>query len=416
MDMETEVIDIERLKFFAPFHTLTDKQLEYIAINAQVLQVGSGKVVIDLNSNSQDKYLLLEGTLKLRAFDDSVSIIEADSVRARNPVAQLRPSRYHVSTNSLCKLLVLKDDFLNTAIEQSEVSSSFSLSEMPLDEEHEEDRILYELILELQQGNFILPSLPSVATRIRETIADENSGADDIAKVIMADPSIAAKIIKAANSALYQRRKKAEDCKSAVVSLGTKVTTQLVTSFALKELFTSSNKLLEQRMKKLWEHSIDIAAISAVLAKVTPGFSAEHAMLSGLIHDIGNIAILNKAADHPLIVDSEEHLEKVMTKMHAQVGSSILRNWDFSDDFIRVTEETENWMYNENEQADLVDIINMAHLHSYIGSPKQKDVPIIDQVPAFHKLALGKLTPKLSIQVLEKAHEQIRETKAMLHL
>ncbi len=414
--METEVIDIERLKFFAPFHSLSDKQLEYIAINAQILQVASGKMVLDLNSNSPDKYLLLEGTLKLRAFDDSMSIIEADSVRARNPVAQLRPSRYVVSTQTQCKLLVLKDDFLDTALEQSEVTSAISLDETPLDEEHEEDRILYELILELQQGNFVLPSLPSVATRIRETIADENSGAEDIAKVIMADPSIAAKIIKAANSALYQRRKKAEDCKTAVVSLGTKVTTQLVTSFALKELFNSSNTLLKKRMKKLWEHSIEIASISAVLAQISPGFNAEHAMLAGLIHDIGNIAILNKAVDHPLIVDSEEHLDKVMTKMHAQVGSSILRSWDFSDDFIRVAEETENWMYNEIEKADLVDIINMAHLHSYIGSPKQKDVPIIDQVPAFHKLALGKLSPKLSIQVLDKAHEQIREIKSLLHL
>lgn len=414
--METEVIDIERLKFFAPFHALTDTQLEYIAVNAQVTQVTSGKIVIDLNSDSKDKYLLLEGTLKLKAFDDSISSIEADSVRARNPVAQLRPSRYSVTTQTMCKLLVLKEDFLDTAIEQSEHSSSISLNETMLDDEHEEDRILYELILELQQGNFVLPTLPSVATRIRETIADENSGADDIAKVIMTDPSIAAKIIKAANSALYQRRKKAEDCKTAVVSLGTKVTTQLVTSFALKELFNSSNPILKKRMQELWEHSIEIASISAVLAQVTPGFNAEHAMLSGLIHDIGNIAILNKALEHPLIVDSKEHLEKVMSKMHAQVGSSILRNWDFSDDFIRVTEETENWMYDENEEPDLVDIINMAHLHSYIGSARQKDVPIIDQVPAFHKLALGKLTPKLSIQVLEKANEQIQETKALLNL
>jgi putative nucleotidyltransferase with HDIG domain len=232
----------------------------------------------------------------------------------------------------------------------------------------------------------------------------------------MTDPAIAAKIVKAANSAMYQRHKKAEDCKTAVVGLGTKVTTQLVTAFTLKELFQTPNKMLKKRMKKLWEHSIEIAAICYVLAKVTPGFSAEHAMLAGLIHDIGNVAILNKAIDHPLIMDSEKHLDKIIDKMHAQVGSSILRRWDFSEDFITVAEETENWMHNGKEQPDLIDIINMAHLHSYIGSPKQRDVPIIDQTPAFHKLALGKLTPKLSIKVLEKAHEKINETKALLSL
>lgn len=414
--METEVIDIESLKFFTPFQSLTDKQLDYIAVNAQVVQVGSGKTIIELDSKSPNKYLLLEGTLKLRAFDGTVSTIDANTERAKNPVAQLRPSRYHVSTSSVCKILVLKEDSLNTAIEQSEITSSFSLNETVLDDEHEEDRILYELILELQQGNFILPSLPHIATRIREIIADENSNANDIARVIMTDPAIAAKIVKAANSAMYQRHKKAEDCKTAVVGLGTKVTTQLVTAFTLKELFQTPNKMLKKRMKKLWEHSIEIAAICYVLAKVTPGFSAEHAMLAGLIHDIGNVAILNKAIDHPLIMDSEKHLDKIIDKMHAQVGSSILRRWDFSEDFITVTEETENWMHNGKEQPDLIDIINMAHLHSYIGSPKQRDVPIIDQTPAFHKLALGKLTPKLSIKVLEKAHEKINETKALLSL
>ncbi|MCU7939538.1 MAG: HDOD domain-containing protein [gamma proteobacterium symbiont of Bathyaustriella thionipta] len=414
--METEVIDIESLKFFTPFQSLSDKQLDYIAVNAQVVKIRSDKTIIDLDSKSSHKYLLLEGSLKLRAFDGSLSTIEANTERAKNPVAQLRPSRYHVSTSSPCKILVLKEDCLNTAIEQSDVSSSFSLNETVLDDEHEEDRILYELILELQQGNFVLPSLPHIAMRIREIIADENSCANDIAKVIMTDPAIAAKIIKAANSALYQRHKKAEDCKTAVVSLGTKVTTQLVTAFTLKELFKTPNEMLKNRMKKLWEHSIEIASISYVLAKVTPGFNAEHAMLAGLIHDIGNVAILNKAQDHPLIMDSEKHLDKIINKMHAQVGSSILRRWDFSEDFIKVVEETENWMHDDSDKSDLVDIINMAHLHSYIGSPKQREVPIIDQTPAFHKLALGKLTPKLSIKVLEKANEKIEDTKSLLSL
>jgi len=414
--METEVVEPERLKFFTPFNSLSDKQLAYIAVNAQIVNLDSGETVLELNSDSADKYLLLEGSLKLKAFDDSISIIEAGSERAKNPVAQLRPSRYEIVTNAASKILVLKDDFLNTAMEQSEIAKSYSINETILDDEHEEDRILYELILELQQGNFVLPSLPNIAIRIRETIADEDSNANDIANVILTDPAIAAKIIKAANSALYQRRTKAEDCKTAVVSLGTRVTVQLVTAFTMKELFQTKNKILLGHMNKLWEHSIEIAAISFVLAKITPGFNAEHALLAGLIHDIGNVAILNKAVDHPLIIDSEEHLDKVIQKMHAQVGGSILRRWDFSDDFIDVVEETEDWMRNGNDKPDLVDIVNMAHLHDYIGTPMQKYVPIIDQTPAFKKLALGQLTPRLSIKVLEKASEKIAQTKALLRL
>jgi putative nucleotidyltransferase with HDIG domain len=394
--METEVVDPEHLKFFTPFHSLSDAQLDYISVNAKVLKLQSNKTILELNSNSHDKYLLLEGSLKLTSLDKNESIIKANTERAKNPVAQLRPSRFKVTTVSPSKILILKDDFLDTAIEQSEMansSASYSITETILDEEHEEDLILYELILELQQGNFILPSLPDVAIRIRETIANEDSGADDIARVIQTDPAIATKIMKVANSALYQRGKRVHDCRTAVARIGTKVIQQLVVAFAAKELFQSSNTMLNKRMKQVWEHSVEIAALSFILAKVTPGFNAEQALLAGLIHDIGVVAIVNKAIEHPSITDSEVHLNNVIHKMHAQVGASILRRWDFSDDIIAAAEETEDWFRTGSEKADLVDIVNIAHMHSYISSPTQRKLPVIDQMPAFHKMALGQLTP-----------------------
>ena len=414
--MDTEVVDAERLKFFTPFQPLSDKQLDYIAVNAEIINVKSGKMILDLESSSPDKYLLLEGTLKLLSFDNSTTRIEANTDRARNPVAQLRPSRYKVSTDSLCKILVLKEDVLDTAIERVDVPDAYCIDETELDDEHEEDRILYELILDLQQGNFVLPSLPSVATRIRETIEDEKSNAVDIANVILADPAIAVKVIKAANSAMYQRRTKALDCKAAVVGLGTKVTTQLVLAFTLKELFNPKSELLKKRMTQLWEHSIEIAAISFVLAKISPGFDAEHALLAGLIHGIGDVAIINKISEQPQIMDNEEKLDEVINKMRTQVAASILKRWNFAEDFIAVAEGTGDWMRDNNSEPDLVDIVNMAHLHSYIGTPKQRTAPIIDQVPAFNKMALGQLTPKLSIKVLEKAREKIDQTKALLRI
>lgn len=47
-------------------------------------------------------------------------------------------------------------------------------------------------------------------------------------------------------------------------------------------------------------------------------------------------------------------------------------------------------------------------------STHSKEIPKLDKVPAFSKLALGKLTPELSIQVLEQAKKQVRETLDLL--
>ena len=409
--MNTEEIDVQGLKFFTAFQMFSDNQLEYISSHSSIVNFVSQQVVIDLDSDSTDKYFLLEGSLKLLSFDNAIRTIEAHTEHAQSAIAQLRPCRYKVTALTSCKIMVFTEEVCNAVLgEITTHEDSFELIEDDLDEV---DQILYELIFELQEGNFTLPSLPNIALKIRETIADENSSANDIAKVIASDPVIAAKIIKAANSAMYQRKSKAQDCKTAVIGLGTKVTSQLVIAFAMKELFKSSNETLTRQMKLFWEHSIEIAAISSLLAKITPGISQDQALLAGLVHDIGNVAILNKALEYPEVIVSDKKIEKLLSKMSNQVSSSILQSWGFSDEMVQVAKETEDWMRDESEKPDMVDIINIAHLHDYIGTDKQRTVPIIDQVPAFRKMALGKLTPEMSIGLLEESYKQIDDIKSI---
>lgn len=414
--MKTEVIDTQSLEYFTPFQSFTRQQLNYVSLNSRLVDVAEGMIILDLSSDSSDKIFLLEGTLKLVSLDNSTTRIKADTAHSKMPVAQLRPSRYKVSADTWCKILIVKDDVFNTVSEQSQEQEdvpSYDLTEGTLDEE---ENILYELIIDLQQGNFMLPSLPRVAVKIREIIADENSGANEIAQTIMTDPAIAAKVVKASNSAMYQRRRKVEDCKTAVVSLGTKVTAQLVIAFTMKELFKSPDKLLNKYMNKFWEHSIEIAAISSVLGKITPGVNAEHALLAGLVHDIGYIAIMNKVIEYPQILENEAQLKSLLSKMCAQVSSSILQFWEFSDELVESAKESENWLREGTEKADLADVINIAHLHSFIGTARQKEAPIIDQVPAFHKMALGQLTPELSIKLLDESRDNINQVKAILKM
>lgn len=412
--MKTQVIDTQSLEYFTPFQSFTRQQLNYISLNSRLVDLAEGMIILELSSDSTDKIFLLEGTLKLLSLDNSTTRIKADTAPSKMPVAQLRPSRYKVSADTWCKILIVEDDVFKTVSEQSEEDvPSYDLTEGTLDEE---EHILYELIIDLQQGNFMLPSLPRVAVKIREMIADENAGANEIAQIIMTDPAIAAKVVRASNSAMYQRRRKAEDCKTAVVGLGTKVTAQLVTAFTMKELFKSPNKLLNKYMNKFWEHSIEIASISSVLGKITPGVDAEHALLAGLVHDIGYVAIMNKVIEYPKIMNNEAQLKSLLSKMCAQVSSSILQFWEFSDELIESAKESENWLREGTEKADLADVINIAHLHSFIGTARQKEAPIINQVPAFHKMALGQLTPELSIKLLDESRDKINQIKAILKM
>lgn len=412
--MKTESIDIQILEYFTPFQSLRKQQLNDLSINSCIVDFAAKETIIELNSDFTDEIFLLEGTLKLLSMDNFTTRIKADTAQSKMPIAQLRPSRYKVSTDTSCKILMINEGVYNTINEQIKNDTpAHDLTEGVL---NAEDNILYELITDLQQGNFVLPGLPCVAVKVREKIADQNAGANEIAQIIMTDPTIAAKVIRASNSAMYQRRKQAEDCKIAVINLGTKVTAQLVTAFTMKELFKSPNKLLNKYMHRFWEHSIEIASISSVLAKVTPGVNVEHALLAGLVHDIGYVAIMNKVTEYPRIMQDEAQLQSLLSKMCHQVSSSILQFWEFSDELVEAAAESENWLREGSDKVQLADVINIAHLHSFIGTAKQKEVPIIDQVPAFHKMALGQLTPELSIELLDEAHDNINQLKEILKM
>jgi hypothetical protein len=53
-------------------------------------------------------------------------------------------------------------------------------------------------------------------------------------------------------------------------------------------------------------------------------------------------------------------------------------------------------------------------LHEAIGSPRQNNLPFIDSIPAFNKLANGELTPQRSLAALARAEADVREMQALI--
>jgi hypothetical protein len=71
-------------------------------------------------------------------------------------------------------------------------------------------------------------------------------------------------------------------------------------------------------------------------------------------------------------------------------------------------------MQDLNDKSDYVDLVVLAQLHAFIGTKRMQQLPRLDLVPAFHKLALGKLTPRFSLHILENAKQNIQELQALL--
>lgn len=394
------------LKFFIPFQHLNDHQLIELANLIHIKKIPANETFIQLYSDTAYQYFLLDGTVAVSDETSTQWLIHSRSENSRNPLSRYRPSRYSVKSVSAVKVVIVD---LETVIQFANKAAQDD------DAEKIREHFLYKRLLkDLSNNRLQLPSVPDVAIKIRQSLNDEKSNFRHIANIIASDPAITTKIIKTANSALYRSIHKIDDCQMAVTRLGTKVTSQLVTSFSMKELFTTKNKALKKKMMAIWKHSREVAALSFVLAKITPGFNPEHALLAGLLHDIGAIPIITYADKHPEILDGEVDFDYIIQQLKGEVGAAILTKWNFSADLVTTAREAEHWLRQPGEKPEYCDIIIVAQLHALVGQPEAAETPRLDEVPAFTKLALGQLTPELSIKVLEQAKEQVEETIKLL--
>jgi HD-like signal output (HDOD) protein len=263
-------------------------------------------------------------------------------------------------------------------------------------------------------GNLKLPSLPSVAHRIQQAFADESVDAELICAILHSDPAITAKLIMIANSAFYRGQAQIESLQQAVVRLGLETTRKWVMTYAVKELFQSKSPDMKLQMQKLWKHSQHVASLCRLMAGNLKGFDVEQAQLAGLIHDVGEVAILQYAQEDEDLVNNTELLMSAVKKLRAQITGMLLNQWNFGAEFVTVGEECEDWFRNPGNEPDLCDLVLIAQYHALIGTPELKDLPPVQALPAFAKLGMGELSIDQIVEFLNQSRAEIEAIEANL--
>ncbi len=95
----------------------------------------------------------------------------------------------------------------------------------------------------------------------------------------------------------------------------------------MEQMFNAPSVSLEARLKELWQHSVEVAAISRVLVAKHAGISVDEAMLAGLNHSIGALPILLKADSEPELFPDDTVLCAVIRDLSAPIGVAILEQW-----------------------------------------------------------------------------------------
>lgn len=252
-----------------------------------------------------------------------------------------------------------------------------------------EDDFLNLLLDMIKTDRLVLPTLPEVALRIREAVEDVEVSAQKLAEVIASDAALSARLIKVANSPLLRGRIAVDNLQMGITRLGLTFVRNLATGLAMEQMFQATTEFVDTRMRASWEHSIEVASISHVLAKQYAGLKPDQATLAGLTHEIGILPILTFAEENPSLLEDEDALDRIITQLHPTIGQAILTAWEFPPSLANVPKDYLNFGREHDGPADYADVVCVANLQSYAGTDHSLASINWADVPAFAKLGLA---------------------------
>jgi len=411
-------LSLRRLREFQPLGRLSDDQLVLLANRAERRRHGPGQRIMERGVRDGMEFFLISGQVELESGDGRKYRIDAKSDKAVNPIARLQPRMYTVTAVKPSEFLVIRQDMLTQLLRSAPVHQvEMQSGEAAVESESEEHHLLMEFYAELRSNQLTLPSVPDVAWKVRRLVDRDDTAAEQVADAVSADPALAAKLVRACNSALYRGFSDVRNVREAVIRLGMHTTRQLVTVFSMREVFRSNRPSLQQEMDRLWRHSREVAALSWVLADSVTSIDPEEALLAGLLHDIGVVPILVQAEHHVNIFADKANLDHAIKELRGDVGTAVLENWAFPAKFLDAVRHAEDWAWESPEASpQLADVVIVAQLHSLIGANQSAELPLFDQVPSYRKLGELKLNASRSLQVLTEARARVDEVHRLLSI
>ncbi|MBM4056541.1 MAG: GGDEF domain-containing protein [Planctomycetes bacterium] len=182
-----------------------------------------------------------------------------------------------------------------------------------------------------------LPTLPTVAYKLISISSNEEIGMKDIADLISKDASLSAKVLKIANSALYNLPCKISTIHQAASRLGMNAIRNLTLSFSFLSV-KAKNKKDVFNYEKYWERSLSNAVAAKLIMAEIAKSDWEEVFIAGLLQNIGELIIalsLPQQYEQVLLEASNsgkdivEIEQQIIGTDHACIGYEVAKSWGF---------------------------------------------------------------------------------------
>ena len=246
----------------------------------------------------------------------------------------------------------------------------------------------------LADNDLHLPSLPEVALKIRNALANENVSIAEIARLIGSDPALAARILKTANSALFYRgTKPITSVHGAVSQLGQRMVRNVALSYAAQQVFIGyGSQAVRTFLTAIWQHSVHTAALAHMLARVRTKLNPDDAFLAGLLHEVGKLYILMQVKDSLERIASEAAFHAVLGDWHPRIGRAVIETWALPAELAEAVGDHQTCALDAPEPPRLTDVVAVANYLAEHSEEACNDEGFFARAPSLGSLSMDKPT------------------------
>ncbi len=187
-------------------------------------------------------------------------------------------------------------------------------------------------------GHASLPVMPEVGRKLLRSLDDDGVSLAQIAELIGKDSTLAAKVLRLANSARYSPSHTIATLQDAAMALGLETLRNLAMAASISATFPAVTGLDRQRF---WRHSVRTAGYARLLAKLLQG-DADTAYLAGLMLRTGQLMMAMSEPEQ--VTDVEAHAAEPGSRFslemhrfgctHADVTAALAAHWHFPEDLV----------------------------------------------------------------------------------
>lgn len=241
------------------------------------------------------------------------------------------------------------------------------------------------LATDLDRDDLELPGFPDTVARLHHDLADESKSVQDIVALVNSEPSLAARLIKLANSAAFNASgREISDPQVAVNLVGFNVVRSTATAFAMRQM--EQQEWLEPvrpMLAKIWRRSNGVAAICHALGGSVEGVRADEALAAGLFHQLGSLYLLTKAHREGLEVANHPAWDGVTQNWHPTIARAFVESWGMPAHVGEAVEQQDGVAGGDAEHMSLIArLVSASKLYDSLQEASNGAAPKVEEMLA----------------------------------